>query len=122
MTDTSSPYALRTIDQILAIPDEGNFLSELLQENADLIAELQDHQKAYGGAPKGSLSISIAYELGKGGIVNMKASFATKAPKTPAASAVAWVTRDGDLTPENPAQMKLNLRDATAHDRQIKSV
>ena len=113
-------HELRTLDQIMALPDNGDFLSGFLEEHRDLILALHQHQMEFGGKPKGSFTITVSYELDRKLNLNMTAKADVKPPKESAASAVAWTSADGFVTPENPQQMKMNLRDA-ASPREIRS-
>lgn len=106
-----SATELRTIDQILALADGGDFLSDLLEQHQQLMLDMVNHRLEYGGKSSGSVAINIKYELSKHGDLRMTATHDIKAPKPPAASGVAWMTDNGHLTPENPRQMKLGVRD-----------
>jgi hypothetical protein len=115
-----SNLELRTLDQIMALPDNGDFLSGFLEEHRNLILALHQHQMEYGGKPKGSFTLKVNYELDRKLTLNMTAKAEVTPPTEPAASAVAWTSADGFVTPENPAQMKMDLRDAGSH-RDIRS-
>lgn len=103
---------LHTIDQILALADGGDFLSQLKGDHRNMILAMHQHQMQFGGNAKASVSIKITYTLDHKLNMKMTAVADVKPPKEPIASAIAWTSADGYLTPENPQQMKMELRDA----------
>lgn len=118
-------HELRSLDQILGsiVSEDGETLLDLvLAENAETIRKLRDHSRAYGGTPKGSVTLTLNYGLNRKGEVAASGKIATKTPNAPAASATLWSNAEGDLSPVNPDQMRFELRDATPEDREIRSV
>ncbi|KMK63800.1 hypothetical protein [Puniceibacterium sp. IMCC21224] len=113
------PYRMRTLEQILALFDGGDFLAEVMAGHKQLQHDLLDHNEEHG--PKGcqgSMTIQINYALGKSGDVGMGATATFKAPKKPPSSAAAYINEDGELTLYNPfmARMHQPVRDATDYD------
>ncbi|RBO54683.1 hypothetical protein DSD19_04720 [Rhodovulum sp. BSW8] len=106
---------LRTLDQVLSLLDGGDFLSGLLEENRNLIQALLTHQREYGGAPKGSLTIKLNYQLDRKCTLQITGDLDVRKPKEPKASTTAWITADGFVTPSNPNQMRMEVRDAGGH-------
>lgn len=107
-----STNELHSLDQILALADGGDFLSGLMDEHRELMLKMHNHQMEFGGEAKGTVSIKISYALDRKLNMKMKVVSDVKAPKEPTASAIAWTSADGYLTPENPQQIKMELRDA----------
>lgn len=105
---------LTTLGQIMALPENGDFLQRFMGDHADLIQAMHTHQMNNGGKVKASFTIKVDYVLDKGLTLSMQAEATIKKPKPPAATAVAWTTPDGMLTPQNPKQMAFELRDVTA--------
>jgi hypothetical protein len=104
---------IRSLDHLLALLDGGNFLAEVIDGTADLQKALLDHRAEHGGKPKGEMVMKVKYELAKSGDVKINGEVEFKRPKAPAASGVAYVDDDGQLTLHSPflARMKGGVRD-----------
>ncbi|WP_422074154.1 hypothetical protein [Tranquillimonas rosea] len=114
-------YELSTLDQILALPDGGEFLQSLLAQHAELMASLQDHVNAHHKKASGSMTLKLSFGMDKHGTVEIKADADFKPPKEPAAKAIAWMGSDNRLTPQNPRQTTMDLRDVTTRDADLRS-
>lgn len=112
---------LRSLDQILSMPANGDFLMQFLADHAELITALQNHQMSHGGTAKGGFTIKVDYKLDRTLTMRMEATATFAAPKEPAASAAVWTTADGLLTPQNPKQMTFDLREASAPAQAIRT-
>jgi len=112
---------MHTLDQILAVLDNGNFLSQVLGEHRDLLAELRQHANDFGGLPKADFQIKISYKMDKNGAISVSGQSSFTPPKEPKSSATVWMTEDGSLTSQNPQQMRMDLR-SVDQQREIKSV
>ena len=113
------PYKMRTIEQILALFDGGNFLAEVLDGHRRLQLDLLEHKDEHGTKScEGTMTLKLSYALGKSGDVAMGATVTFKPPKKPPSSAVAFINDQGDLTLFSPlmARMQTPVRDATLHD------
>lgn len=116
------PYAIRNIEQILGLFDDGDFLTKVLEGHKTLQTDLLDHKDEHGTKDcQGTMTIQISYALGKQGDVNMGATVAFKAPKKPPSSASAYIGEDGQLTLYSPmmARMHGGVRDVTNFDPEI---
>lgn len=113
------PYTIRTIEQLLSLFDNGEFLTTFLEDHRDLLNQMQDHNDQFGhkGA-KGSFSISVAYELGGAGDLVMNAQADFKGPKKPSSKAAAYVDGQGEMTLFSPMMRRMHsgVRDVTPHD------
>ncbi|XAT57872.1 hypothetical protein GN241_11170 [Rhodobacteraceae bacterium IMCC1335] len=113
------PYKMRTIEQILALFDGGDFLIEVLEGHKTLQLDLLEHKAEHGTKGcNGSMTLQVNYALGKSGDVAMGASVSFKAPKKPASSAAAFINDDGELTLYSPFMAKMHqpVRDVSDHD------
>ena len=113
------PYRMRTIEQILALFDGGDFLAEVLAGHRQLQMDLLEHKAEHGTKScKGTMTLQISYALGKSGDVGMGATVDFKPPKKPPSSAAAFINDDGELTLYSPfmARMHQPIRDVTDHD------
>lgn len=102
---------LRSMDQILGIFNNGEFLPEVIEKMAELQRKMAEFRAAHSGKAKGTFTISIAFEQNKMGDVSMVAVCETKAPKAPPSSAVAYVTDEGLLTLYSPMLAQMQVRD-----------
>ena len=113
---------LRTADQILAMPDNGDFLSQFMADHQALIISMHQAQMDQGGKVKGSFTIKVDYVLDRTLCLNVQAEATIKQPKKPRASATLWTTSDGMLTPQNPKQANLfDVRDVTPPRQDIRT-
>lgn len=113
------PYKMRSLEQILALFDNGDFLAKVMQGHKDLQLDLLNHREEHGTKGcQGSMTIQVNYALGKSGDVAMGATVAFKSPKKPPASAAAYINEKGELTLYSPmlAQMQGGVRDVTDYD------
>ena len=113
------PYKIRTLEQILALFDSGDFLAEVLEGHKTLQLDLLEHKAEHGTKGcNGSMLLQVNYALGKSGDVAMGATVSFKAPKKPPSSAAAFINDDGELTLYSPFMAKMHqpVRDASDHD------
>lgn len=102
-TAGNDPYRLRTLEQILALFDGGDFLAELLVGHKKLQTDLLDHKAEHGTKGcSGSMNLQINYALGKSGDVAMGSTVQFKPPKKPPSSAAAFINDNGELTLMSP--------------------
>ena len=113
------PYKMRTLEQILALFDGGDFITEVMSGHRTLQQDLLEHKAEHGTKGcQGTMTIQVSYALGKSGDVAMGATATFKAPKKPPSSAAAFINDKGELTLYSPfmAQMHRPIRDVTDHD------
>ena len=111
-------------EQFLRMLEDGRFHSDLSAALRDLGADLNNHSHAYGGKPKGKLSIEIGFTLNKG-IFDITADYKVKKPEAPRERTIAWSTPGNNFVPQNPQQMNLPgvVRDVTSSSRsEVRSV
>ena len=112
------PFAMRSLEQILALFDGGDFLDELMEKHTQLMADMKEHREAFNSKTKGSMTLQVNYELGKHGDLIMHADASFKPPKAPASSASAFIDDQGNMTLYSPlmARMETPVRDANVPD------
>lgn len=116
---SNNPIELNTVDQILSMPDNGDFLEDFLTQHADMLKKMQQFQLDNGGKVKGKFTITVDYTLDKQLTMQVLAEAKFTPPKKPKATAALWTTADGKLTPQNPRQPSLfGLRDVTPETTQ----
>lgn len=119
LPEQHDPYKLRSLEQILALFDGGDFMTEVMDGHRKLQIELLEHAAEHGSKGcDGTMTIKIGYALGKSGDVSMSAKAEFKGPKKPPSSAAAFINDRGELTLYSPflARMHQPVRDATPHD------
>jgi hypothetical protein len=116
------PFELNTVDQILAMPDNGDFLEDFLNQHSDMLIKMQQFQMNNGGKVKGKFTITVDYTLDKQLTMQVAADAKFTLPKKPRATAALWTTEDGKLTPQNPRQPSLfGIRDVTPEIQPVRS-
>ena len=90
--------------------DEGRVHAELSETLQKLAGELSDFANNFGKA-KGTLTLALNLEADSNGLVAVVADIKTKSPKIPHGRSIFWLTKGNNLTPENPRQQKLPLRE-----------
>lgn len=113
--------ALRSLDQVLSLADNGDYLPELLADHTELIQALKDFANAYGAKATGSFTLKITYKTDQYGALDVAFTHEVKKPKRPGAKAIAWATADGAVTPNNPAQLRFGIRDAGEGRRELRT-
>lgn len=111
---TQSSHTLRGFSQFLSTIDNGNLHADLGRELQKLIADMQD---AAGGslATKGkiTLTLDLAFDP-KNKTFEAAGDFTVKPPKERRGSSVLWSTAENFLTPLNPRQQDLFVRDVNS--------
>lgn len=92
---------------------DGSFVHEASDELYALIQQLATHASTHTRA-KGKLVLTLALDIEANGVAKVVADITTKSPKPERGSSHMWVTRGGNLSPENPRQQKLPLREVSA--------
>lgn len=118
-TPPDDAFKLRTLEQILALFDGGDFLREVMTGHRQLQLDLMDHKAEHGTKGcHGTMTIQVSYALGKAGDVAMGAKVDFKPPKKPPSSAAAFINDSGELQLYSPmmARMHQPVRDVPDHD------
>lgn len=113
------PYKMRSLEQILMLFDDGDFLAKLLEGHKTLQLDLLEHKAEHGTKGcSGSMTLQVNYAVGKSGDVAMGATVKFKAPAKPPSSAAAYINDDGELTLYSPFMAKMHqpIRDVSDHD------
>ena len=96
---------------LLARIDDGGLHDQASDEYTELNAALADHVSATGGKASGTLTITVKFTHDKKGVVTVSGTVASKKPKQPTGESIFWVTPGGKLSPKNPRQAELPLRE-----------
>lgn len=101
----------RFIDQLAY----GEVQGELSEDLHDLISTLQKDASMHQSKAKGALTLKLDIEVDDRGVATVKPLITVKKPKSRRSPATMWVTAGGNLTPQNPRQQELPLREVTGN-------
>jgi hypothetical protein len=96
--------SVRPITDTLRQLDGGAFLDIASTELAHLVRQVDETGKS------GSLTIKLELKRHRQGAINILPSVVAKVPQVKADPTLLWATVEGNLTPDNPNQQKLDLR------------
>ena len=89
---------------------EGTLNAELSEDLHALVKRLEAHAYDFGKA-KGVITLALAVEIDREGVVTVDPDIKVKAPKPARRKGRYWLTPGGNLTPDNPKQTQLPLRE-----------
>ncbi|SCY61921.1 hypothetical protein [Paracoccus tibetensis] len=111
----SRPPELRSLDQLLSLADNGDYLPDLLSRIEANNVEMRQFAQDFRGTAKGRITLTIDMKTDHFGHVEMVIEDKIVGPKPPKRKAVGWMTGDGALTTQNPAQSRMEVRDVGGH-------
>lgn len=117
----STPPELRSLDQMLSLADNGDYLPELLERIEANNVEMRQFAQDFGTGAKGKITITIDLKTDRFGQVEMAIEDKIVGPKPPKHKAVGWITGTGGLTTHNPAQSRMEIRDAGDGRRELRA-
>lgn len=109
------PYRIRSLEQLFQLFDAGQFVADVLDKHRQLQIDLIAYRDQHGSkGASGTMTLTVAYAMGKSGDVQMAAKAEFKSPKKPPASASAYIGEDGEMTLFSPLlrRMQHPVRDA----------
>lgn len=115
------PPDLRSIDQILSLADNGDYHPGLLDRIAAAILETSDFGQAYRTKGKCKIALGIELSLDQFGQIELTVEDKITLPKQPKAKGIAWATTEGRLTPHNPAQTRMEIRETNPGQRELRA-
>jgi hypothetical protein len=95
--------------------EDGHFRVTMDDALEEVVRSLRKHVAAAGGKAKGTLIIRIDHVF-NGKHVVVKGEVSTKLPKPIRGESFYFATKDNGLTRQDPTQMTLPLRDASANE------
>lgn len=117
----SSAPQLRSLDQMLSLADGGDYLPDLLSRIEANNVEMRSFAQQYSTTAKGKITITIDVAVDPFGATSMVMDDKIVGPKSPKRKAVAWMTGDGGITTHNPAQSRMEIRDAGNGRRELRA-
>ena len=108
--------AIRPITDTLRLLEGGAFLDVASEKLNDLVKRIDETGRA------GKLTITLELKRARTGAINIIPTVVAKVPETKAEPSMLWVTAEGNLTVDNPAQQKLDLRTVEQAKGDIRNV
>lgn len=102
------PRAFSVFIQDLAEGEAHRQLSEQLHKVAKAVLS---EAKARGNKAAGSITLKLIVASNSQGVAGVRYDIDVKLPKPQKSDGVFWITKGGNLTVENPRQLKLGVRD-----------
>lgn len=121
MEESREPPVLRSLDQMLSLADAGDYLPDLLARIEDNNVEMRSFAQQYQTTAKGKITLTIDVKVDPFGAAEMVIDDKIVGPKPPKRKAVAWMTGDGAITTHNPAQSRMEIRDAGNGRRELRA-
>lgn len=112
--------SLRNIDQILGLADDGAYLPDLIDRFEAANVEMRQFAQDYGKAKVG-LGLKIELEIDRFGQVSITIDDKITTSQPPKRRSVGWLTGNGGLTAENPAQTRMQIRDTGNGIRELRT-
>jgi len=109
----------RNFAALLAHLDDGGVHEELGEAVQKLTNDLTSLVETMGADAKGSITIVLSLAARRNGTVDVGAEVKVKTPKPKRANTLFWPTKSGNLSPENPRQGKLPLREVAPSAKPI---
>jgi|SRR5690606_22136906 len=113
------PRSFAVVFQTIA---DGEAHTEASEEMQGLLKLLQEEARNTNGTASGSMTIKLGLKVDAKGVATIAYSVDVKKPTRKRPGATMWVTKGGNLSPDNPRQQKLPLRDVSAPSEQPRTV
>lgn len=107
---------IRPITDTLRLLDGGAFLDSASDKLNELVRRVDECGRS------GKLTITLDIKRARAGAVNITPAVTTKLPEIKPDPSLLWVTVEGNLSPENPSQQKLDLRTVDSSTGEIRHV
>lgn len=117
--EQEGPRAFSVLLQAIA---DGELHLEAGKKTQALLKKLRDHAETNNSTASGKLTIELGFRIDARGVVTVGHSVEAVEPKTKRAPATMWLTKGGNLTPENPRQMSLGLRTVEGGKEEVRTV
>jgi hypothetical protein len=94
-------------------------MSEAIQQACGDLQLLAEHMEKDA---KGTVSLTLSFEVSRVGTVRVRGEVKAKTPKMRPAQSVFWLTKGNNLSPENPRQQKLPLREVPVTPEKLRDL
>lgn len=102
----------QNFNQVISAVEDGHLHNDLSDKLRDLVGDLENAATQRGGKAAGTFTLTLKLSL-EGGIMEIAADIATKAPKPKRGRSIFYVTPENNLTRRDPRQPDLPLRDVS---------
>jgi hypothetical protein len=109
----------RAFGALLTQVDDGTLHDEATSALHALNTKLAEHAERYGAIAKGAITLKLSIAMKPNGTAEVSGEIVSKEPKAPKAGSVFWLTKGNNLSPDNPRQQKLPLREVPKADRVV---
>lgn len=113
-TDEGARSFARFLEQIA----DGDAQRALSRELRELCLKLRDEAQGRSAPAKGELTLTLKLKAEPNDVVQVVYDIKTKQPKPIHPSGVMWMTKGGNLSPSNPRQQKLPLKEVGGIERE----
>lgn len=105
----------RSFSRFIEQLGEGDVHSELSEELYDLGKQLLAQSRARDTNVKGTLTLKLKFDANPKGLVDIEHAIVVSVPKPKRAGSAMWLTKSGNLSPENQRQPLLpGIREVAA--------
>jgi len=122
MTEAANEEGPRSFSVVFQAIADGEAHAEASEEMQSLLKSLQDEAKNTNGSASGSMTIKLGLKVDAKGVATIAYSVDVKKPTKKRPGATMWVTKGGNLSPDNPRQQKLPLRDVSTPPSEARTV
>lgn len=96
--------------KLISSIQDGVLEADLSEQLTEIVSELTAQARDMGGKPKAKLTLNLLFKLDSG-MVEVTADVKVTQPKPVLGKSIFWPTKDNQLSPENPRQLEMPLRD-----------
>lgn len=115
MPNTEKAEGPRSFARFIEALGEGDVHSELSEELFELGRQLLAQSRARNASIKGTLTLKLKFVASAKGVVDIEHAIETKVPRPKSAGSTMWLTKAGNLSPENTRQQTLpGIREVAA--------
>lgn len=114
MSNEHEEEGTRSFTRALDAIADGDLVIDAGEELHKLLRQLRAEGDRRHGDVKGTFTLKLAITVERGGVVEIRPTITAKASDRKLSRGTLWMTPGGNLTPENPRQQKLGLREVTA--------
>ncbi len=101
---------IRAFTTLVAGLEEGQLAADCTDKLEDLMRVMTRQLEAVGKA-RGKFTLSLTFNMSKGGAVDIDGEIVVKEPKPLREQSTRWITEEGRLAGKNPKQLELGVRE-----------
>lgn len=119
--DRQDPAACQSFSHLIATHEAGNLNHDMSGWMRDAVANVSNHYHEYRGKPSAKIAVEITITCEEGTLV-VVAKPTVKMPQPPRPKRIYYATEGNALTPNNPKQIQMDLRQVGGGPREVRSV